>query len=163
MPTGGRRGGFDFALIGLNLRPMHALDDDGFRPQQLGRTSGLSDEQIADPRSILDAFPNPRPGRDYEIRFVFPEFTSMCPVTGQPDFATFTISYAPADRCVEMKSLKLYFLSFRNKGIFYEAVTNQVLDDLAAVLDPQRMEVVGDFAVRGGTRGIITCRHARGA
>ena len=139
---------------------MHALDN-GFAPQQLGRTSGLSDEQVADPRSVLDAFPNPRPGRDYEIRFVFPEFTSMCPVTGQPDFATFTVAYTPEQRCVEMKSLKLYFLAFRNKGIFYEAVTNQVLDDLVAVLDPRRMEVVGDFAVRGGTKGVVTCRHQR--
>ena len=140
---------------------MHAANevDDRFSPQQLGRTSVLTDAQVAEPRLILDTFPNPRPGRDYEIRFVFPEFTSMCPVTGQPDFATFTIAYTPAERCVEMKSLKLYFLSFRNKGIFYEAVTNQVLDDLAAVLDPRRMEVVGDFAVRGGTRGVVTCRH----
>ena len=85
----------------------------------------------------------------------------MCPVTGQPDFATITVTYTPDARCVEMKSLKLYFLSFRNKGIFYEAVTNQILDDLVHALDPVRMEVVGDFAVRGGTRGIVTCRHAK--
>ena len=80
-------------------------------------------------------------------------------MTGQPDFATFTVAYTPAERCVEMKSLKLYFGAFRDKGIFYEAVTNQVLDDLVAVLQPQKMEVVGDFAVRGGTKGIVTCRH----
>ena len=140
---------------------MHRVNDD-FAPQQLGRVSVLSDEQVAEPRIILDTFPNPRPGRPYEVRFVFPEFTSMCPVTGQPDFATFTIAYTPAERCVEMKSLKLYFLAFRNKGIFYEAVTNQVLDDLVAVLDPTQIEVVGDFAVRGGTRGIVTCRHRSG-
>ena len=139
---------------------MHAPN--AFDPQQLGRLSSLSDEHLADPQSILDAFPNPRPGRDYSIQFVFPEFTSMCPVTGQPDFATFTITYTPGEKCVEMKSLKLYFLSFRNKGIFYEAVTNQVLDDLVAVLDPEKIEVVGDFAVRGGTKGIVTCRHRRG-
>src|SRR5580658_4620915 len=92
---------------------------------QLGSKSILTDAQIADPRSILDAFDNPNPGRDYEIEFVFPEFTSVCPVTGQPDFATITVRYVPDRLCVEMKSLKLYFFSFRNKGIFYEAVANQ--------------------------------------
>ena len=130
-------------------------------PRELGRRSHLTDAQIADPRTILDTFANPRPGRDYEIRFEFAEFTSMCPVTGQPDFATITIVYTPAQKCVEMKSLKLYFFAFRNKGIFYEAVTNQILDDLVAVLDPVRIQVIGDFAVRGGTRGIITCRHQK--
>ena len=138
-------------------------DDDttSYQPRELGRRSVLSEAQIADPRSILDTFDNPRPGRDYEIRFEFPEFTSMCPVTGQPDFATIIVTYTPDRKCVEMKSLKLYFLAFRNKGIFYEAVTNQILDDLVHALDPVRMEVVGDFAVRGGTRGIVTCRHAK--
>src|SRR3954469_12293183 len=92
--------------------------------KQLGHRSILSAGQIENPRSILDTFENPRPGRDYEIKFVFPEFTSMCPVTGQPDFATIAIAYVPGRACVEMKSLKLYFLSYRNKGIFYEAVTN---------------------------------------
>ena len=137
---------------------MHAANDT-FSPRELGRSSALTPEQTAEPRMILDSFPNPRPGRDYEVCFVFPEFTSICPVTGQPDFATFTIRYTPAERCVEMKSLKLYFLAFRDKGIFYEAVTNQILDDLVSVLDPLRIEVVGDFAVRGGTKGIVTCRH----
>src|SRR5207302_11080395 len=98
-------------------------------------------------------------GREYEIKFVFPEFTSMCPVTGQPDFATITIIYVPDRACVEMKSLKLYFLSFRNKGIFFEAVTNQILDDLVAVLKPRKMTVVGDFAVRGGTAGTVTATY----
>jgi len=128
-------------------------------PRELGRpTRALTPEQVEDPRSILDTFPNPRPGRDYEVKFVFPEFTSICPVTGQPDFATFTITYTPGERNVEMKSLKLYFLAFRDKGIFYEAVTNQVFDDLQAVLSPTRLVVEGDFAVRGGTKGIITVR-----
>jgi 7-cyano-7-deazaguanine reductase len=116
----------------------------------------LSDAELANPRGILDTFDNPRPDRDYEIRFVFPEFTSVCPVTGQPDFATITITYIPGRFCVEMKSLKLYFFSFRNKGIFYEAVVNQILDDLVAVLKPRRMTVVGEFAVRGGTAGTVT-------
>lgn len=133
-----------------------------YQPRELGRQSGqLTPEQIENPPSILDTFPNPRPGRDYEIQFVFPEFTSMCPVTGQPDFATFTITYTPRDKCVEMKSLKLYFLSFRNKGIFYEAVTNQIFDDLSAALEPVRMTVVGDFAVRGGTKGVVTVRSEK--
>jgi 7-cyano-7-deazaguanine reductase len=131
------------------------------QPTHLGQKSLLTPEQIASPRSILDTFPNPSPGRDFEIKFIFPEFTSVCPVTGQPDFATITVTYTPDKSCVEMKSLKLYFLSFRNKGIFYEAVTNSILDDLLDALDPIRMTVEGDFAVRGGTKGIITCRHEK--
>jgi len=119
----------------------------------LGNRSLLSAKQIAQPRTILDTFPNPKPGRDYEIKFVFPEFTSMCPVTGQPDFATITIAYVPDKRCVEMKSLKLYFLAYRNKGIFYESVVNTILDDLVARLSPRKMMVIGEFAVRGGTAG----------
>jgi 7-cyano-7-deazaguanine reductase len=126
---------------------------------QLGRRSVLTDAQLKQPRSILESFPNPRPGRDYEVKFVFPEFTSVCPVTGQPDFATITITYIPGERCVEMKSLKLYFLAYRNKGIFFEAVVNTILDDLVAVLKPRRMTVIGDFAVRGGTAGTVTATY----
>jgi 7-cyano-7-deazaguanine reductase len=129
------------------------------RFRELGRRSILSPRQIANPRTILDTFPNPRPGRHYEVRFVFPEFTSMCPVTGQPDFATITITYVPDRKCVEMKSLKLYFLAYRNKGIFYEAVVNTILDDLVAVLHPRQMTVMGDFAVRGGTAATVTAHH----
>ena len=128
---------------------------------RLGTGSVLTDAQIADPRSILEAFSNPAPQRDYTIQFAFPEFTSVCPVTGQPDFATITVRYVPDERCVEMKSLKLYFFSYRNKGIFYEAVTNTILDDLVAVLKPRRMTVVGDFAVRGGTAGTVTVEYDR--
>jgi len=127
--------------------------------RHLGSRSILSDAQIAQPRSILDTFDNPRPGREYEIRFTFPEFTSVCPVTGQPDFATITVSYVPGRLCVEMKSLKLYFFSFRNKGIFYEAAVNEILDDLVAVLKPLHMTVMGDFAVRGGTAGMVTASY----
>src|SRR5438132_1914561 len=103
------------------------------RFEHLGHKSILSDDQIARPRTILETFDNPKPGRDYEIKFVFPEFTSVCPVTGQPDFGTITVVYVPDKKCVEMKSLKLYFFSFRNKGVFYEAVVNEILDDLVAV------------------------------
>jgi len=116
----------------------------------------LSDALIAEPRKILETFANPKPSRDYEVKFVFPEFTSMGPVTGQPDFATITISYVPGKKCVEMKSLKLYFHAYRNKGVFYEEAVNTILDDLVAVLKPLRMMVVGEFNVRGGTKGIVT-------
>jgi 7-cyano-7-deazaguanine reductase len=127
----------------------------------LGKKSILTDAQLADPVSILDTFDNPRPKRPYTIKFVFPEFTSVCPVTGQPDFATITVEYVPDELCVEMKSLKLYFFSFRDKGIFYEAVTNQICDDLVAVLWPRWMRVEGAFAVRGGTAGTITVEHGK--
>lgn len=129
--------------------------------RHLGKTSVLTEAQIDNPRSILEAFDNPRPGRDYRIRFVFPEFTSICPVTGQPDFATITIDYVPDRRCVEMKSLKLYFLAYRNRGVFYEAATNAILDDLVAVLKPKQMTVIGEFAVRGGTAGTITATYEK--
>jgi 7-cyano-7-deazaguanine reductase len=127
----------------------------------LGQKSILTDRQIASPRTILETFKNPRPGRPYEIKFVFPEFTSVCPVTGQPDFATITVTYVPAKLCVEMKSLKLYYFAYRNKGIFYEAVVNTILDDLVAKLHPRSITVIGDFAVRGGTTGTITVHYPK--
>ena len=126
---------------------------------QLGAKTILTDEQIARPASILEAFDNPRPERDYQIEFVFPEFTSLCPVTGQPDFATITVRYVPDRQCVEMKSLKLYFFAYRNKGIFYEAVVNTILDDLVGAGRPRRMTVIGQFAVRGGTAGTVTAQY----
>jgi len=115
--------------------------------------------QTDQPRSILEAFDNPCPSRDYQIQFVFPEFTSVCPVTGQPDFATITIRYVPDRWCVEMKSLKLYFFAYRNRGIFYEAAINTILDDLVATLKPRRMTVTGEFNVRGGTAGTVTAEY----
>src|SRR4051812_27858421 len=130
------------------------------RFKELGRKSILTDQQIENPRSILDTFANPRKDRDYTVEFVFPEFTSLCPVTGQPDFATIIVRYVPDKLCVEMKSLKLYYFSFRNKGIFYEAVTNQILDDLVATLKPRQMTVIGQFAVRGGTAGTVTAEYS---
>jgi 7-cyano-7-deazaguanine reductase len=126
---------------------------------QLGHRSILTEAQIANPHTILESFPNPKPQRDYEVKFVFPEFTSMCPVTGQPDFATLTLIYVPDQLCVEMKSLKLYYLAYRNKGIFYEGVVNKILDDLVANLQPRSMTLIGDFAVRGGTAGTVTARY----
>ncbi len=128
-------------------------------PRHLGKKSILTARQIARPRTILDTFANPAPQRDYQIEFTFPEFTSVCPVTGQPDFATITIRYVPDQLCVEMKSLKLYFLAYRNKGIFYEGVVNTILEDLTGALKPRRMTVVGEFAVRGGTGARVTAEY----
>lgn len=107
----------------------------------------------------LEVFPNPRPGREYEISFECPEFTCLCPRTGQPDFATIRIIYTPGERCVELKSLKLYLWSYRNEGAFHEDVTNRILDDLVAACAPRRMRVVGDFFVRGGIHTIVTVAH----
>ena len=109
--------------------------------------------------STIETFPNPRPERDYEISFEAPEFTCLCPMTGQPDFATIRIRYVPDALCVELKSLKYYLIEFRNKGIFYEAATNQILDDLVDALHPRRMRVVGDFSVRGGIKTIVTAEY----
>jgi 7-cyano-7-deazaguanine reductase len=103
-----------------------------------------------EPSKEIGTFPNPRIGRSYEIFFNCPEFTCVCPMTGQPDFATIEIRYIPDALCVELKSLKLYLWSYRQEGTFHEAVTNRILDDLVAALSPLEMEVVGDFMVRGG-------------
>ena len=127
---------------------------------QLGTRSHLSPQQIDQPRLILEVFENPRPARDYQIEFVFPEFTSVCPVTGQPDFATITLRYVPDKWCVEMKSLKLYYYAYRNKGIFYEGVVNTIADDLVEVLKPRKLTVIGAFNVRGGTAGTVTVEYA---
>jgi 7-cyano-7-deazaguanine reductase len=128
-------------------------------PRYLGKKSILTARQIARPRTVLDTFVNPRPGRDYQIELIFPEFTSVCPVTGQPDFATIVIQYVPKKKCVEMKSLKLYFFAYRNKGIFFEAVVNTILEDLVWALAPRRMTVTGKFAVRGGMSAVVTVNH----
>jgi len=109
----------------------------------------------------LETFPNPRPERDFEIAIDCPEFTSMCPKTGLPDFGVIRIRYTPDASCIELKSLKYYLLDFRNKGIFYEAVTNQILDDLVAACRPRRMTVVGDFTARGGITTRVTAEFTR--
>ena len=117
----------------------------------------------ASPSKDLESFANPRPGRDYDIRFECPEFTCLCPRTGQPDFATMTIHYVPDALCVELKSLKLYLWSFRDEGHFHEDVTNRILDDLVALLKPNRMTVEGDFMVRGGIHTVVTASHPASA
>ena len=111
------------------------------------------------PSKVLETFLNPRPERDYEIAMECPEFTCVCPRTGQPDFATIRIRYVPAQLCVELKSLKLYLWSYRNEGAFHEAVTNRILDDLVQVLQPKSMTVIGDFNVRGGIHTTISAEH----
>jgi 7-cyano-7-deazaguanine reductase len=105
----------------------------------------------------LETFPNPSPGRRYTIEIVCPEFTSICPMTGQPDFGTITFRYVPGDTCVELKSLKLYLQRFRNQGIFYEAVTNRLLDDFAKACQPRECTVESRWTPRGGISSIITC------
>ena len=112
------------------------------------------------PATALESFPNPNPQRDYEISFECPEFTCLCPRTGQPDFATVRIWYVPDELCVELRALKLYLWSFRDEGHFHEAVTNRVLDDLVAALRPRRIKVEGAFNVRGGIRAAITAEYA---
>lgn len=109
--------------------------------------------------SILETFENQFPQRDYTIEIICPEFTSVCPKTGQPDFGTLTFTYTPDKLCVELKSLKLYLQRFRNEGIFYENVTNQILDDLVKVLQPRRLKVLAEFTPRGGIRSNITAIH----
>jgi 7-cyano-7-deazaguanine reductase len=113
------------------------------------------------PSRTLETFPNPNPERDYEINISTPEFTCVCPMTGQPDFATITINYVPDELCVELKSLKLYFWSYRNEGAFHEKVTNQILDDLVSAMAPRRATVTGDFNVRGGLHTVVTASHER--
>ena len=112
-----------------------------------------------EPTRDLETFPNPTPERDYEIRIVCPEFTCLCPVSGQPDFATFTLVYVPERVCVELKSLKLYLWSFRDEGHYHEAVTNRILDDLVEATHPRRMELTAEFNVRGGITTIVVARH----
>ena len=111
--------------------------------------------------SALQTFPNPQPGRDYEIAIDCPEFTSVCPMTGLPDFGEIRIRYVPDERCIELKSLKYYLLEFRSKGIYYEAVTNQILDDLVSACQPRRMTVVGDFSARGGISTAVTASYEK--
>jgi 7-cyano-7-deazaguanine reductase len=107
----------------------------------------------------LEMFPNPKPGREYVIEIICPEFTSLCPKTGQPDFGTITYRYTPAELCVELKSLKLYLQEFRNEGIFYEAVCNRMLDDFVTAIKPKRLELIGAFTARGGITTNVTVKY----
>ena len=111
------------------------------------------------PVAEIETFENPAPDRDYEIEIVQPEFTSVCPKTGQPDFGTIHIVYVPDEKCVELKSLKLWLQTFRDRGIFYEAATNEILDTLVATLRPSWMSVVGEFSARGGITTTVRCTY----
>jgi 7-cyano-7-deazaguanine reductase len=115
----------------------------------------------SEPSRELSTFDNPRPGRAYEIRFECPEFTCLCPMTGQPDFATIRIRYVPDRQCVELKSLKVYLWSFRNEGAFHEAVTNRILDDLVAATRPRFMRLTAKFNVRGGVYTTVVAEHRK--
>ena len=112
-------------------------------------------------RKLLETFPNPNPQREYEILHVAPEFTSVCPKTGQPDFGTIKLTYVPNKLCVELKSYKFYLQSYRNQGVFYEDVTNRILDDLVAVLRPRPMTITTEWTPRGGLHSVITATYKR--
>jgi len=111
------------------------------------------------PSKSLETFPNPQPDRDYTIRMKMPEFTCLCPKTGQPDFAVLNLEYVPEKTCVELKSLKLYIWSFRNEGAFHEAVTNRILDDLVKATQPRFMRLTAEFLVRGGIYTAVVAEH----
>ena len=113
------------------------------------------------PSKDLETFENPAAHRDFEIRFECPEFTCLCPLTGQPDFATIRIAYTPDEQCVELKSLKLYLWSYRNEGAFHEAVTNKILDDIVAAISPRKLTVIGDFWVRGGIETVVEVNYEK--
>jgi 7-cyano-7-deazaguanine reductase len=114
---------------------------------------------MTEPSTRLETFTNPAPERDYTIRMTIPEFSCLCPKTGQPDFATLRLEYVPAERCVELKSLKLYIWSFRNRGAFHEAVTNEILDHLVAATTPRFMRLLAEFNVRGGIYTTVVAEH----
>jgi 7-cyano-7-deazaguanine reductase len=119
----------------------------------------LPDDRTRPSRDSLEYFPNPNPDRDYTIRIRIPEFTCLCPKTGQPDFATLNLEYVPQELCVELKSLKLYIWSFRETGAFHEAVTNQILDDLTAGMSPRFARLTAEFNVRGGIYTTVVAEH----
>lgn len=121
--------------------------------------AGTTVYPAAPEKAKLETFANPNPSRDYTIRMDTEEFTSLCPITGQPDFAKLTITYIPRARCIESKSLKLYLFSFRNTGMFFEAVTNRILDDLVRAMQPKWMEIEGRFNRRGGIDFTVTATH----
>lgn len=120
---------------------------------------GIVSAMTTRPGKTLETFPNPSPGQDYTIRIEIPEFTCLCPKTGQPDFATLHLEYVPDARCVELKALKLYIWSFRDEGAFHEAVSNQILNDLVAACEPRFMRITAEFNVRGGIYTTVVVEH----
>ena len=116
---------------------------------------------MKDKTEILETFDNPNPERDYWIKHIAPEFTSLCPVTGQPDFATIILEYVPDKLCVELKSYKFYLNSYRNDGIYFESVTNKITDDLVKVMQPRKLKVTAEFNVRGGISSVVTVEYSK--
>ena len=141
----------------VSYSALHTLSITG--SGQIGQFQPIMLEFFNMSSTTIETFPNPQPTRDYEIAIRCPEFTSVCPKTGLPDFGEIRINYVPDERCIELKALKYYLIEFRNKGIFYENVTNQILDDLVASCRPRRMTVVGDFSIRGGIKTEVTVRY----
>lgn len=129
------------------------------RPKVQPTLKTLPKRTVTQPSKQLETFASPRPGRPFVVTFETEEFTCLCPMTGQPDFAKLRIAYQPDQLCVESKSLKLYLWSYRNEGAFHEAVTNRILDDLVAALQPQWMRIEGDFLIRGGIRTLVVAEH----
>ena len=137
------------------------MDTNTTQNNNLGEGLTLLGHEIRQPVRKLETFPNRHPGRRYTVTLVCPEFTCVCPMTGQPDFATITIRYIPDQKIVESKSLKLYLWSYRNEGVFHEHVTNLILDDLVAALEPLECEVTGAFAVRGGIALTVDAKYQK--
>ncbi len=131
------------------------MKTDPGRPEKAAEAAGHE----APAADAVETFPNPNAERDYRIDITAPEWTALCPLTGQPDFATIRITYVPDQRCLELKSFKLYLHSFRNRGVFHEAVTNEILDHLVRSCAPRRMRVIGEFSVRGGITTTVTAEH----
>ncbi|MEM1262685.1 MAG: preQ(1) synthase [Pseudomonadota bacterium] len=127
----------------------------------MANTEKLGGKPTAQPSKTLETFDNPNSSRDYTIRIETPEFTCLCPVTGQPDFATILLEYVPDQRCVELKSFKLYLWSFRDEGAFHEAVTHTILDTLVGALDPRFMRVTARFNVRGGVYTAVVAEQRK--
>jgi 7-cyano-7-deazaguanine reductase len=141
------------------VEPAKRLVIAGVAPCAARCASGIVRAMSTKPSKDLETFANPRPGRDYTIRIRMPEFTCLCPKTGQPDFATLHLEYIPEARCVELKSLKLYIWSFRDEGAFHEDVTNRILDDLVKATEPRFMRLTAEFMVRGGIYTTVVAEH----
>ncbi|MEO8392173.1 MAG: preQ(1) synthase [Chloroflexota bacterium] len=137
------------------------MDEKEAQTNNLGDGLTLLGHEVRQPTRQLETFPNLNPERRYTVQLVCPEFTCVCPMTGQPDFATITIRYIPDQKIVESKSLKLYLWSYRNEGVFHEHVTNQILDDLVTALDPHFCEVIGAFGERGGIALTVEAQHTK--
>lgn len=133
----------------------------GCQAAQLIQIDQVTSPMPSQPSKQIETFDNPHPERDYEIRMTCPEFTCLCPKTGQPDFATLKLTYIADRKCVELKSLKMYLWSFRDEGAFHEAVTNRILDDLANATEPRWMKLEADFYVRGGIHTVISAEHRK--